>query len=273
MYIDVKDLPATLQVALRALGYGRSNINVSASDTYCMAASGGGTGLRAFVCAVDLATGKRETVFGSWGGSNMFNPTNAVDLDREQRPLPPNFAVIHGTEGEMVRATVNVNPATLNPLLPKQTEEMSHLDRAVLSMYAGLNSGGRKNQIERWVLDARQYAGILSDGSRSREKIPDDAAGRGEWARARVAAREAGENACKKLIAEATDRLVAAGLVTKNKAGAISVTTTGRNVYGGRHETSPGGYGWWPGKPDKPELKEPSAPELPEEGGPRDGEA
>ena len=51
------------------------------------------------------------------------------------------------------------------------------------------------------------------------------------------------EAACKRLFAEATDRLVAAGLIARNKAGAISVTTAGKNAPRTRIP-----YQWYPGK-------------------------
>jgi hypothetical protein len=239
MYVKVRELPETLRRALAALGYARPDVDLKAAETYTMQAPLSGQGKCAFVCAVDLATGQTERKDGSWGGANMFNPKNQVDLDSTPRPLVPNFAVIYGYVGDGTHILdIRFNPATLNPLLPAQAE-MSHLDRAVLEMYAGLTSAGRKNQIERWLMEA----GSAADPTFGNRKARQDA-----------------EAACRKFIDEATNRLVAAKLVTRNKAGAITVTTEGKNTRGSKagYGTSPGGYRWFPGKPETPAEEEKS---------------
>lgn len=123
MYVKTKELPSVLQRALEALGYGRVDIEVEASETY-RPAQISGNGYRAFVCAVNLVTGERKTECGSWGGSNMFSPDNQVDGDMNSYPLPDGFAIIQGREGgsRPVFATILANPANLQKLLPAGNE-------------------------------------------------------------------------------------------------------------------------------------------------------
>lgn len=207
-HVKVKELPETLRTALASVGYHAADVAIQARDKYSMSAGGSGNGRRAFVVAVNLATGERVMRQGSWGGPNPFNPTNAVDLDDTVRDLPANFAVIHGSEGEQTYASVDVNPATLAPLLP-EAPTLTESERAILCAYAGLTSAGRKRQIEDWCSNAARAA----DSSYSNFK-----------------ARRAAEETCKQTIETLITGLVSRGFLARNKAGAVSVTTAGKNA-------------------------------------------
>lgn len=122
-YMEVKNLPPSLQKALREVHYGKKDIKVEPAATY-MVQGGSGAGQRAFAVAVDLASGQTKVLKGSWGGENAFE-RRQVDVDRTQYPLPFNGAVIVGVEGggQPVYAVVYVNPANLQALLPSGADE------------------------------------------------------------------------------------------------------------------------------------------------------
>jgi len=187
-YVEVAELPATLQRALKAVGYDRTDISMQASESYTPA-GGSGQGQRRFVMAVNLATGERQEHWGSWGGANMFNPTNAVDLDTSERPIDPGFAVIEGNQGEKTYAYLRLHPSNVVALLPPKCE-LSERQLALLDVYAGLNSRGRKEYFDRRP-----------------KSVPTE---------------------------DELAELVALGVITRNKAGAVTVTTKGRNSRSGK---------------------------------------
>lgn len=130
MYIQVSSLPTTLQNALASVGFHRKDISVSAKERYDVACAGG-DGMRGFTMAVNLATGEKQISHGSWGGANMFNPNNAVDLDTTSRELPEDFAIVKGHEGGSVYASVYVHPSNLQKFLPAPIE-ISEQERSAL---------------------------------------------------------------------------------------------------------------------------------------------
>ncbi len=219
-HVRVKDLPSQLRGALESLGYARADVSLDPRETYSMSAGGSGDGRRAFVCAVNLQTGEREIARGSWGGPNMFNPRNAVDLDQTDRPLPINFAVIHGSEGNTVYASIYVNPATLTPMLPA-APQLGDFERSILNVIGGYTSAGRKNEWERLCSDAGRKAG--------------DASGLHYSDRARWGIEGEASKAKQTEIDGAIDTLVSLGLCKRNKAGAVSITTEGKNARGSRY--------------------------------------
>ena len=122
-YYDVKDLPDPLARALKAVKYGKKDIRVVPRSNYSVMGAGE-DGFREFVVAVNLITGAWEVEKGSWGGANMFT-SNAVDLDARVRPLPPNGAIIKGSEGggKPVHAVIYIHPDNLADVLPAGTED------------------------------------------------------------------------------------------------------------------------------------------------------
>jgi len=186
-HVAVKALPPSLRSALESVGYGRADIGVSPAERYTMA-NGGDAGCRAFTMCVDLATGRREIAWGSWGGANMFNPSNHVDLDTTPRAIPEGCAIISGQEGggRPVWASIRVNPSSLAPLLPA-VASVSDKERAILRTVRGYKGGDyRRTEL------------------------------------ARIGATDADMRAL-------ADR----GLLKINRAGAVSITTEGRNAAGG----------------------------------------
>jgi hypothetical protein len=144
MYVKVSSLPASVQRALMALHYAKADISVTARERFSVV-DGGATGRRAFVCVVNLESGESKTLHGSWGGANMFNPSNAVDLDDTMRPLLPNMVVIRGSEGNSVYASIEVAPVTLAPMLPA-APTVDDRDAGILCAYRSFKSGPYRNE-------------------------------------------------------------------------------------------------------------------------------
>lgn len=195
VYAKVRDLPEALQSALLGLKYGRADIEVCASETASRHYHGW-TGQRGFCAIVDLATGHTTYEQGSWGGGNMFNPTNAVDLDTSRYPIPPNVAVINGSSGGRgTFATITVRPDAIAPLLPAKAE-VTPRERWILYCFCSLTSAGRKNEWSRSVFSEARQAYVRCKG-------PTDAE---------------------------LQALAARGFLKINRAGAAQITTEGRNA-------------------------------------------
>lgn len=182
-HVATRELPECLQSALRSCGYARKDIPCIARETASMVGYSG-EGRKAFVVLVDLATGRTESHEGSWGGANMFNPSNAVDLDTAERPIIPGMAVIKGTRGyHGVFADIYLHPENVAKLLPAKPE-VTEREASILGTF-GYKPGYRQ-----------EY-----------------------WREMKVATEE-------------LDSLVARGFLSRNKAGAISITTQGKNAKG-----------------------------------------
>lgn len=182
MYVETKTLPPVILRALERISYGRKDISVESRESFSMAC-GGGDGYKAFCLVINLDSGAIQEHWGSWGGANMFNPTNAVDLNTATYPLPENGAVIDGSigGGKPTYAALRVHPSRLVKLLPAKAELSERLTR-VLNCYR-YKSSYRKDELAR----------------------------------------------LKATPAE-TDELVRLGLIDRNRAGACSLTTAGRNA-------------------------------------------
>lgn len=184
IHMAVRDLPHTLQAALKGVGYGRKEIRVERRETVSIACMGG-DGMRGFAVVVNLSTGDRREHWGSWGGPNMFSSPR-VDCDREEHALPPDGAVIRGSTGggKPVYATITVHPSCMILALPPATA-VTPRQVQILATIAGIRGGYRKEYLER--------------GRVRTDEI---------------------------------DALVTAGMLARNRAGAISVTIAGRNACG-----------------------------------------
>lgn len=186
LHAKIQDMPNAIKSALSSVGYTRKDIAVHAAETCCLAA-GGGQGRREFAIVVNLATGERKETWGSWGGANMFNPQNAVDLDTRAHPIPSNCVVIQGSVGESVYASIVALPTTLAPLLPAKADT-TEKEQRILYAYGSLKSGPYRKQ--------------SLDGCGT---LPSD-----------------------------IDSLVARGLLSRNRGGAVQITTEGKNARDGK---------------------------------------
>jgi hypothetical protein len=180
-----KDLPESIRAVLASLGYGKKDIRIEVSETVVVG-QGGGDGRRSFyaIVALDGSVPPKQE-YGSWGGANPFE-TRRVDHDQTPHPIQSGFAVITGSSGVNVYATIHVHPSNIAPLLPVKVELNDRL-RAVLKAFKELTSAGRKNEWE-----------IYNPSSKPTEAELDE--------------------------------LVNRKLLKRNKAGAMSITTEGKNA-------------------------------------------
>lgn len=185
MHVQVKQLPDSLRDALRAVGYARADIGLRAKASTTLN-DYGADGRQAFVVVVNLKTREYKISRGSWGGPNAYCLNNAVDLDQTEYPIPLDGAVIKGSRGNSVYATIYVHPDALAPLLPAPSSDVSDKEKAILYAYNSLKSGPYRQEELRRV-DASQ-----SD----------------------------------------VDALIAKGLLKRNAAGSVSITTDGKNASG-----------------------------------------
>jgi hypothetical protein len=197
MYSLVTDLPELVQRELKGVGYGRKDIDITASET-ASAFSSSGRGLRGFCIIIDLSKGDVKHMQGSWGGANMFNPTNQVDLDSKSYVIPENVIVINGSSGDgnPVYARLTVAPSNIAKFLPTKSE-LTERQATILYTYKGLNSRGRKDYWDRVS---------FSSGFNGEAIMPKPSEGE-------------------------LDELAGMGLLKRSKSGATQITTDGKNAY------------------------------------------
>ena len=164
MYIPVKDLPPALQSALAAVDYAKKDVEVNAADKVSIQV-GGGQGSKGFAIVVNLMTGQHKVMEGSWGGANMFNPRNQVDLDRNEHTIPEGGAVVKGTMGYGgTWAVIYVHPASLAPLLPTQKSELTEKQRKILAVFKQLISSARKEYLHRLKATQQDIEELIAGG-------------------------------------------------------------------------------------------------------------
>jgi len=146
IHVETKELPACVRVALERAGYKRKDIGVSLTETL-RSPGAYGTGYRAFVCVINLATGAAKTEVGAWGGANPFS-NSPLDRGPESMPLPPGFVAITGSVGHKALLSLYMNPANAAPWLPAPSEVTAR-QAWILGCYAGLTSAGRKDEFAR----------------------------------------------------------------------------------------------------------------------------
>lgn len=195
-YLLVRDLPRSLQAALREVEYGKKDIEVKARETFDPSAAGGG-GRRGFVAACKMDdSGTYEIEWGSWGGENPF--TRTVEGYQGEIPIPPEVAFIRGSIGGGIptMASVYVSPHAMNPALLTAGPEVTPKEAKILAIFKQLKSSYRPEYLDR----LQEKEGIES--SRARQATTD---------------RE-------------VDSLIERGFLSRNKAGSVSITTEGRNA-------------------------------------------
>lgn len=185
MHYELSQLhPAIVAFLKSEVFYRRKDIVVRAAEKESIAC-GGGDGYKGFAIIGNLDTGECKITWGSWGGANMFNPSNRVDMDTTLYTIPVNGFVITGHigGGKPTYASMTVHPDNLPKQLtagPVLTSEEDH----VLNAIGGYKSG-----------DCRKAA---------LERIAN----------------------CADVIASLAKR----GLLKVTKAGAVSITTAGKNA-------------------------------------------
>jgi hypothetical protein len=148
-YVNVKELPETLIAALKECGYHKSDIQILVKDKESILYLGG-EGYRGFACLVNMSTGESKTKMGSWGGSNMFNPNNSVDLDDSEYEIPENCAVIRGYTGGtsgVTRCTITLSPKNILPCF-ENMEDLSDDEKHILAIMRAYKPAYRKPYME-----------------------------------------------------------------------------------------------------------------------------
>ena len=149
MYYSVKELSPALQSALKAVSYGREDVEVEARESI-EGTSWGDQGSRGFVTIVNLDTGKHETRVGSWGGPNMFE-SRLVDRtgDDMRIPIPPNGAVVKGTMGyPRTYCRIYAHPDAMGRMLPsaEPAEELTAEEQQAIYCFAAIKGGEYRRQ-------------------------------------------------------------------------------------------------------------------------------
>ncbi len=164
VYVSVKDLPEFLVNILKnELRYHAKDIGVQPGTSTSLHAPSG-DGYRAFVVVVNLGTKEHKTIMGSWGGANMFNPNNPVDLDTKIYEIPQDGLVIHGTEGggKPVWASITVHPDSMPKMLPDESsEQLTPQELYVLYHYKSTKSAFRSERFKRYNIGSDVIDGLV----------------------------------------------------------------------------------------------------------------
>jgi hypothetical protein len=188
MFVKVKDLPDSLQNALKSVGYGRSDISVQTAERVSVF-NAGGAGYRDFAILVDIASGEKvvkygnwggstlwnpnnSVKYGSWGGSTLWNPNNSVDLDDKEYDLPVGGAVVRGSEGRSrpVSASIYLNPKNAAPWLPQLTD-LTEAEKFLLAQFRSLKPGHRSTVGKEAMIDSLVKGGFLARAKNGATRI------------------------------------------------------------------------------------------------------
>ena len=172
-YQKLSVLPSEIRNPLYDIGYGRSDVLISTAEEVSIFSSGA-DGYRAFAILIDLNSGTSKVLWGSWGGANLYNPTNPVDLDDKEYILPVNGCVIRGCEGggQPVFAEIFLHPRAIVPWLsagPVVTED----ERQVLEWFRVLIPAARKSLLfgKEKMLDDLVKRGFLARSKNGATKL------------------------------------------------------------------------------------------------------
>lgn len=165
MYVKIAALPQPVQDALASVQYSKGDIEVIPTSEASLA-DAGSAGRRAFVTMVNLTSGQSETTWGSWGGPNMFNRSNAVDLDTATYPMPEQGVVIRGSHGHGgVWARIYVHPGMLGRELPAAAETVSQADLDALYCHGRIKGGQyRRDEMQRRNVSVETVASLVERG-------------------------------------------------------------------------------------------------------------
>jgi hypothetical protein len=126
------------------------------------------------VIAVNLDTGERKSMIGSWGGGNMFTST-LVDAGSEMAELPANGAVIKGTMGyPRTYATIYAHPNALGRFLPAGEDDRDELtaeELQALYCFVCIKGGEyRREELRRRSVSDSTVDGLVSRGYLKRNR-------------------------------------------------------------------------------------------------------
>lgn len=157
MFVDVKDLPGSIQNALKSVGYHKSNIEVEIKEKAVLSNTAYADGYRGFTQVVNIATGESQAEFGSWGGANPFE-TKAVDHDNKEYVIPEGVAIIMGQSGHKVFASLILSPKNVvagllpsNAVVSKDFYHVLKVFKSIKPAYRQAELGGKDKVIEECI--------------------------------------------------------------------------------------------------------------------------
>lgn len=149
-YVPVRELPVSVQRALKDIGYGRRDIEIMTATTFTFQ-SFADDGRRDFTTILNMETGQHKTTKGSYGGVGLGAP-NPTDSDDRKHPIPSNAAIIQGSEGHgPTFAMIKVHPDNMATLIPAKVE-LSHEEDLVVAIITDLKPGYRAESFDRFNL-------------------------------------------------------------------------------------------------------------------------
>src|SRR3990167_3338349 len=163
--VESKILPTAIRAALLEVGYGRADIAVHAAESTTLNGACG-DGRKSFVALVNLVDNSHQIIWGSWGGANIGNPDNRVDLDPNNYPIPKNMVVIKGAIGgcQPVYASIQAHPSNFATLLPISIN-VTDKQKSILRAYWHLKSGSyRQEELQRVGAEASDLDALVSLG-------------------------------------------------------------------------------------------------------------
>lgn len=170
MYVSTKTLPDFVQSALKAVDYHKTDIEVKHVETFTPSYSCGSAGRRGFTVLVNMDTQEHKINWGSWGGANMFNLDNPVDLDTSHYPMTPGMLVIQGSSGyPMTWATILAHKSSAILPLPSGDELPENLLKT-LYCFKGYKAFYRKELIDRGTIKQADVDKLVEMGHLSRNK-------------------------------------------------------------------------------------------------------
>lgn len=156
MYIKTNQLPQSLQSALQSLGFNKADIKINAKEFTRLENPAYGDGYQSSVTLVNLETGARQTIEGSWGGSNPWQTRENAQVDgmgnQNEVPLIAGLsAVVKAQRGgnHPTSATIEVHPNTLLKLLPASEVQLTETQKGILKIIRSYTSAGRKDEFQR----------------------------------------------------------------------------------------------------------------------------
>jgi len=168
MYVETKSLPGFVQAYLKTLGYHRRDIKIETTDTISPLGAGG-AGLRGYFAVINLETEDCNVTKGSWGGANMFNPQNQVNLDGGEYIIPINGLVIKGCEGNHNFATIYVGSSNVTAFLPA-SDSVFDRQSVILGIFGSYKSAYRREEFRRAGITDSEIAELVANGHLKQNK-------------------------------------------------------------------------------------------------------
>ena len=214
--LELTDLPRVLRNRLPSIGIHRT-VSVVVTESVSVF-DPGSSGRRGFAYEIDLATGDwTVTMVGSWGGPNPFvkSPSAVDDSSAPPRAIAPGKCLIVGSEGsDRVHGTVHIHPRTLDdyPEIARALAETEapcivHDECRALGTLAKACAAARSTGLTDRMRRILAIHRSLKAGKYRRNALKE----------AKVTTAE-------------IDALVTSEHLTRNKAGAVTITTKGRNA-------------------------------------------